>query len=534
METFLKKLKLSVVAVLTSTFLPGLLVMAQVQSAAVTGGRVEGVLADGVASFKGIPFAAPPIGDLRWKAPQPLQPWSGVKKADSFGAKCMQDANMSRLFGGPQVPSEDCLYLNVWTPAKSAGDKLPVMVWIYGGGFIGGQTGSPAYDGFNFAKKGVVMVSIAYRVGVFGFLAHPELSRESGKGSGDYGLEDQIAGLKWVKQNIASFGGDPARVTIFGESAGGISVSMLAASPAAKGLFKQAISESGGSFAPPRYDDEGGETVFALKVAEAHGEDYLKRLGAKDINEARAQSAEAVQKAMGPPMGQGFWPVLDGNVIVGDQYELYQAGRFNDTPVLIGTNSDEGALFSRGSVSPAQFESQIRKGYGARADTILAAYPHATDAEATRSMKNIFRESTFAWHTWTWARLQSQKGKGKVYLYYFDYHQADEPEGASHGTEMGYVFGHLDGVGAMLSHLKGPAKPEDVAMSDLISNYWVNFAKTGDPNGPGRPTWPIFTPSAPQAMFLDSQSSPHPVPNMTELKAFDDYYAWRRAELKKH
>ena len=178
------------------------------------------------------------------------------------------------------------------------------MVWIYGGGFFSGLTGSPAYDGFNFAKKGVVMVSIAYRVGVFGFLAHPELSRESGKGSGNYGLEDQIAGLKWVKENIAGFGGDPSRVTIFGESAGGISVSMLAASPAAKGLFQRAISESGGSFAPPRHDDEGGETVFALKVAAAHGEDYLKRLGVQDINAARAQSAEAVQKAMGPPMGQ--------------------------------------------------------------------------------------------------------------------------------------------------------------------------------------------------------------------------------------
>ena len=219
------------------------------------------------------------------------------------------------------------------------------------------------------------MVSIAYRVGVFGFLAHPELSRESGRGSGNYGLEDQIAGLKWVKQNIGAFGGDPSRVTIFGESAGGISVSMLAASPEAKGLFHQAISESGGSFAPPRYDNEGGETVFALKVAEANGEDYLKRLGVKDINAARAQSAEAVQKAMGPPMGQGFWPVLDGNVIVGDQYELYQAGRFNDTPVLIGTNSDEGALFSHGPVSAAQFESQIRQGYGAKADTILAGQP---------------------------------------------------------------------------------------------------------------------------------------------------------------
>jgi len=204
---------------------------------AVTGGRVSGVTANGVTSYKGIPFAAPPVGELRWKAPQPVKPWTGVKDGSKFGPACMQDANMARVFNAPPEFSEDCLYLNVWTPAKSASDALPVMVWIYGGGFVGGQTSVPAYDGMHLAQKGVVLVSVAYRLGVFGFMAHPELSHESDKGSGNYGLQDQIAGLQWVKANIAKFGGNPNRVTIFGESAGGMSVSMLAASPAAKGLF---------------------------------------------------------------------------------------------------------------------------------------------------------------------------------------------------------------------------------------------------------------------------------------------------------
>ena len=213
---------------------------------------------------------------------------------------------------------------------------------------------------------------------------------------------------------------------------------MLAASPAAKGLFTRAISESGGSFAPPRFGKEGGQSVAPLKVAEAAGQAFLTRIGASDIKAARALPADEIQKntGFGTP-GPGYWPILDGEVIVGDQYELYQAGRFNDTAVLIGTNSDEGALFSRGEVAPEKFESDIRSGYGERADTILAAYPHATAVEATRSTKNVARESTFAWHTWAWARLQAQKGKGKVYLYYFDYHQPHSPEGASHGDRDG-------------------------------------------------------------------------------------------------
>ena len=219
----------------------------QIQTVKITRGELRGVVKDGIASYKGIPFAAPPVGELRWRAPQPVKPWDGVRPADSFAPGPMQPALVAVLMGGPANLSEDCLYLNVWTPAKTAEEKLPVMVWIYGGGFISGMTSIPVFDGTRLAQKGVVLVSIAYRVGPFGFLAHPELSRESGKGSGCYGIQDQVAGLLWVKDNIAQFGGDPSRVTIFGQSAGGESVSMLTTVPAAHGLFQRAISESGGS-----------------------------------------------------------------------------------------------------------------------------------------------------------------------------------------------------------------------------------------------------------------------------------------------
>jgi para-nitrobenzyl esterase len=505
---------------------------AQVLTATVTGGKLEGVLADGIVSFKGIPFAAPPIGARRWKSPQPLEPWERTKRADTFGPSCMQDPNFAQLFGAPPAIGEDCLYLNVWTSAKQAGEKLPVMVWIYGGGFVGGMTSVPAYDGTHFAKRGVVLVSIAYRVGAFGFLAHPELSRESGMGSGNYGIEDQIAGLHWVKANIAQFGGDPGRVTIFGESAGGISVSMLAASPLAKGLFQRVISESGGSFAPARRDMEGGENVPPLDVAEALGQKFLAKLGAQHIGEARALSAQALQQALGPGLQTGFWPVFDGHVLLGDQYELYESGRFNDTPVLIGTNSNEGALFIQ-KMSAAMFEPPIRAAYGAKADAILAAYPHATDAQALQAARDIARDSLFGWHTWAWARLQSQKGKGKAYVYYFDHRTPQAPNGATHGAEIVYVFGTLGGAGGGPAGLAGPVRPEDAATSERIMSYWVNFAKSGDPNGSGLPAWQAFSNSAQQVMYLDGESGARALPNRPQLEALDAYYAWRRAEAKK-
>jgi para-nitrobenzyl esterase len=491
---------------------------AQVREAEVTGGRLTGVEAHGISSFKGIPFAAPPVAALRWKAPQPLQPWSGVKQADTFGPGCVQAASPYT-----QVPSmsEDCLYLNVWTPAKAANDRLPVMVWIYGGAFTGGAASMAAYDGTRLAEKGVVLVTINYRLGPFGFMAHPALTKESGKGSGNYGLQDQIAALRWVKDNIAKFGGDASRVTIFGESAGGISVSMLTVSPYAKGLFQRAISESGGNFGIPRTANEAGATAPTLRVAEGDGQRFLQALGAADITAARDIPADKVLAGAGPAMVR-FWPVFDGDVIPGDQYKVYEAVKFNDTPILVGTNSDEGNLFVRSSTTVA-FETQVRNGYGKAADTVLAAYPHATDEQASRAAKDLFRDSTFAWGTAAWARLQSQKGKGKAYVYYFDHKTPQSPNGANHAAEIGFVFRNLGGGRA------GAPAPADSALSELMSSYWTNFAKTGDPNGSGLPAWPVFTANDQRVMYFDGASEARPLPNGAQLKALDDYFADRRA-----
>ncbi len=477
----------------------------------ITGGTIEGIAQDGILAFKGIPFAAPPVGDLRWKSPQPVLPWDGVKRTDRFAPGPMQDTSFGAILGGPQEISEDCLYLNVWTGAKRADEMRPVMVWIYGGGFGIGMTSTPTYDGSNLAKKGVVLVSVAYRVGPMGFLAHPELSAESGNGSGCYGIQDQIAGLKWVKENIANFGGDPSNVTIFGESAGGISVSMLTASPMAKGLFHRAISESGGSMAPPR---------ASLKQAEEEGKAYLSALGADDINAARALSAEEIQQNT---RGMGsFWPVADGVTIASNQYELFEKGEFNDTPILVGTNSDEGGLFANQPITSPDFEAMMRKRFGDSAEALLAVYPHATDEEALRSSKDIFRDSTFAWPTWAWATLQSRNGKNKAFVYYFDHRTPASPEGAGHGSEIAYVFGNL----ASMSPLgAGSDTPEDRALSELIQSYWINFASTGNPNGAGLPEWPAFDEKEQRVLFINKETGSRKHPNLDKITAFDAYYA---------
>jgi para-nitrobenzyl esterase len=438
----------------------------------------------------------------------------------------MQAANS---MGNTAPVGEDCLHLNVWTPAKKPGEKIPVIVWIYGGGFSGGSTSIPMYDGIGFAKKGVVLVSVAYRVGPFGFLAHPELSRESGKGSGAYGLEDMIAGLKWVKANIAQFGGDPSKVTIFGHSAGGAAVSMLAASPVAKGLFHRVICMSGGSFTPLQTSNRAGAGmgIPALKVAESRGEEFLKKLGAADIKAARALSAEAIQKILeGGTGGGGFRPAADGYVVPSDLYSLYQDGRFNDTPILLGTTSEEAATMGgRGNVTPEAFEKQIKDQYGPHAEAFLSAFPHSTDAEAAKASRAV-RQSSSSWNAWTWARLQSQKGKGKAFQYVFDYVHTSPDVGSGHGSDVPYAFQTLGGQDA--------PKPEDMKLSDMISSYWVNFAKNGDPNGPGLPKWPAFSENDLKVMVLDAVPGARPLPNLDNVKVFDAYISWAREQAKKN
>ncbi len=485
---------------------------AQADVVSVTGGRVQGVTADGVTSFKGIPFAAPPVGSLRWRAPQPVRPWSGIKNADHFAPSCMQDPKTLTQHGVPPGMSEDCLYLNVWTAARSARERLPVMVWIYGGGFVSGSTSGPSYDGTRFAKKGVVLVSIAYRLGALGFLAAPWLSAESPHHvSGNYGLRDVIAALQWVQANIGKFGGDPSRVTIFGQSAGGGLVCRLAASPLAKGLFQRAISESG-SLA-------GGG---GLPAAEAVGQSFLAQLGAQNVAAARALPAEVLLKAQSR-VGR-FMPVLDGYVLVGDPHSLFKTGRFNDTPLLIGSNSNEGASlmpFMLPDATPVRFEALIHAEFGAHADEVLALYPHATDAQTGQAGRDLLRDE-MGGDAWAWASLYFGKDRNKVYLYYFDRHSPQAPLGPTHGAEVGYVFGNLvRPVKGNLVGLDGPPERADVSLSEQMQNYWVNFARTGDPNGAGLPHWPAFSSSSQRALYLDAHPHAGPVPNLKQIQAFE-------------
>jgi para-nitrobenzyl esterase len=489
----------------------------------VTGGTIEGVEQGGIFAFKGIPFAEPPVGDLRWKPPGQVQPWAGIRKAHAFGPACMQAANS---MGNTAPVSEDCLYLNVWTPAKKPAEKLPVIYWVHGGGFSGGSTSTPMYDGAGFARKGVVLVSVAYRLGPFGFLAHPELSRESGKGSGSYGMQDMIAGLKWVKENVSRFGGDPSNVTIFGHSAGGAAISILAASPLTKGLFHRAICMSGGNFGPLQTSNQPGRSmgVSSLSVAETNGEAFLKGLGAGDIRAARALNANDIQKALASGMGgMRFRPGADGYVIADDLYSLHKKGQFNYTPILLGHTSNEtGSRGGSGKVTPKEFEKQIQSQYGPYADAILKAYPHSTDAEAEKAASGVRNDSGLAYNIWTWSRLQSRAGNGNAYQYYFDYHPDSPSGGSGHGSDVPYAFQTLAGGP------QGGPKQEDLKLSDRISSYWINFAKTGDPNSGDLPKWPAFEDNDQKVMIFDSAPSARPVPNQDRLKAFDDYFSWLR------
>jgi para-nitrobenzyl esterase len=481
----------------------------------VGGGIVQGVINDDLTIYKGIPFAAPPVGDLRWKAPQPVQKWEGIRQTTEYAPSPMQGGNP------PSGKSEDCLYLNIWTPAKSPKEKLPVLVWIYGGGFSFGSTAEPVHNGEHLARKGVVLVSVAYRVGQLGFLAHPELSAENPNGvSGNYGLLDQIAGLQWIQDNISAFGGDPRKVTIFGESAGGIAVSMLCASPSAKGLFHGAISQSGGSFGPTRPITFPGENMKTLQQAEEAGIEYAKRAGAATIAELRKMDAEQLPMGMG--MG-GAWPIVDGYVIPDDQFKLYEEGKYNDVPVLIGYNSDEGLSFRPGR-TPQEYIENVVNRFGPYADSLIAAYP-VGETSVPRSARNLMRDAAFGWQTWSWARLQSKTGKSDVYFYYFDQHPEREEGSADHGTPHGvdvpYVFMHID-----------PENPQttasDLAISEIMGTYWTNFAKHGHPNSDGVPAWPAYREDNPNVMYLGPTARLGEVPDEASLKIMDNYFSWRR------
>ncbi|AMR30672.1 esterase [Mucilaginibacter sp. PAMC 26640] len=461
-----------------------------------------------ISVYRGIPFAAPPVGDLRWKAPQALKPWSGVKTCTDFSKMPIQ--GKPNEFGvytrefliKDEALSEDCLYLNVWTGAKSPAEKRPVIVWIYGGGFGSGGTNVPIYDGEALAKKGVILVSVNYRVGVLGFLAHPELSAESpNHASGNYGLMDQLAGVKWVKNNIAAFGGDPNNVTIAGQSAGSMSVNYLVASPLGKGLFKRAIAESGAVFLDGPF---GGVN---LKQAEEEGVKTASRLGAKSLADLRKLSTYQLLKQ------NGGRPIIDGYVVPQSISAIFAAGKENQVAVLTGWNTDDA--FIGKLKSAAEYKADIEKRYPADAAAYLKNYPGNTDAEAERSQINISRDITFGVQNYTWANVQSTKGTAKVYLYRFTRRLPATEDfkkyGAFHTGEVGYVFNNL-------KFLNRPFEPVDQQLADQISSYWVNFAKTGNPNGNNLPVWPAYNTTGKQVMILGEKPAATTLPDDAALK----------------
>lgn len=469
----------------------------------VTGGVIEGECVNGISSYKAIPFAAPPVGDLRWRGPQPVVPWGGLRLATEFSSAPMQGSFIAGFLGVPKSFSEDCLYLNVWTPATNANQKLPVMVWIYGGAFSYGSAAVPVYDGTRLAEKGVVVVSINYRLGALGWLAHPELTREGEKGN--FGLRDQIAALEWVRDNIGTFGGDPKNVTIFGESAGSISVSLLVACPKAKGLFERAIGQSGAGYSPLAGEE-------SLQEAEKEGEKFLAALGVKNIAAARKLSARKILDPKFTPRA-----CFDDDLLPGDQSALYREKRFNDTPILVGYNSDDGGLFVWGRKRPGEFVWDAHKLYGNSAEQILPFYPHGNVETTTRSYRQAVTDAFFAWPMRRWAELQAKYGAGQVYVYYFDQKIRGSTDGAPHASELGFVFGNLPKHGLFT---KGPSAA-DTVLSDEMMGYWVNFAKTGNPNGKGLPQWDDFTLKDQKLMMLDEDPRMEAFPGVDRLNILD-------------
>jgi len=467
---------------------------AQIKTSA---GPIEGTTtADGgVRVFRGIPFAAPPVGEGRWKAPAAVTPWTAVKKAVAFGPRCAQGRIFDDMIFRDEM-SEDCLYLNVWTPAARAGEKLPVMFWIHGGGFQAGSASEPRQDGERLARKGVVVVSANHRLGVFGFLAHAALTRESGRNaSGNYGLLDQIAALQWVHDNIAAFGGDPGKVTIFGESAGSFAVSALVVSPLAKGLIHRAIGESGAFFSL----GGGALRTQPLSSAEESGAKFSSGLGAADLTALRAKTTEEVLQAA--LKGQWFSPIVDGYVLPRTAAEIYAAGQQNTVPLLAGWNADEiRSSVTLATVAPtvASFTEQTRKRFGPAADAILKAYAPSTDAEAIEAAAALANDTFIGYSTWKWIQVHAAT-RAPVYRYSFDRKIPVAPDtkvngkivtsadiGARHAGEIEYVFGQLETVP------KVTWPQEDRALSDQMMSYWSNFARTGNPNGNGLPTWPLY------------------------------------------
>ena len=505
----------------TGLFTAGPLSAALKDSVKVETGLLSGVPARdaSITVFKGVPFAAPPVGELRWRPPQPPAPWQGVRKADQFGNVCPQTRSREPM-------GEDCLFLNVWTGAASAGEKRPVFVWFYGGRFIMGAGSEPLYDGEGLARKGLVVVTMNYRLGVLGYLATPGLSKESGhNASGNWGLLDQIACLQWVKKNIAAFGGDPNRVTIAGQSAGSGSVMLQLDSPLSKGLYHRAIAESGMRF--PNDPDIGGLAVSwrPLKDAEAAGAKYAEEHGAHSLKELRALSwdqlkvgndanDEAVKGR--PPL---FRPAVDGWVVPFNYSQTYAKGLQNDVPLITGHNLDEGGAGPQPNIKLEAFLSQVRNKYGAMAGEFLKLYPAASDQEAGPAMNDGARDSARS-TLFLFAEAWKNAARNNVYTYFWT-HAPPGPDhdrrGAYHMSEINYVFNNLYATDR-------PWADEDREIADKMSSYWVNFAATGDPNGKGLEKWAPVDPTSLKTMELGDHFRVIPVADNAKFDFFKRFF----------
>jgi para-nitrobenzyl esterase len=468
-------------------------------------GAIEGkTINDGkVKAFLGVPYAAAPVGDLRWKAPEAAAKWKGTRDATKFGAHCAQGRVFEDMIFQDGAGSEDCLFLNVYAPEASKTSKnlgkFPVMFWIHGGGYSGGASSEPRHNGDFLPTRGVVLVTINYRLGVFGFLATSDLAKEGNGAAGNYGLLDMVAGLQWVKANIAEFGGDPNNVTIFGESAGSFAVSTLMASPAARGLFQKAIGESGAAFSGALAYD----TVEAREKADG---EWVASLGVKSLAELRALPTEKVLEEAAKKKG-GFPPDIDGKLLTEAVDKTYAEGRQAHIPLLAGWNADEGSFVGARGMTVDGWKEMAARTYKGKADEFLKLYPGETDGQALRSAIDYSSDSFIAFSTWKWLEAHRKTGDAPIYRYHFElaalpskYHPGNY---AFHSDDIEYVFGTLD------TRPGETVRPEDRRLSEQFMSYWTNFARTGDPNGPGLPVWPKYG-RGDELIHLDSTISAGP------------------------
>jgi len=483
---------------------PDLPVSTQVKTA---NGTVEGILEkSGVISFKGIPFGAPPVGEFRWREPQPVKNWDGVLKADHFGPRAMQTAVFGDMGFNSDGMKEDCLYLNVWTPSKKSSGLLPVLVYFYGGGFVAGDGSENRYNGEAMATHDIVALTVNYRLGVFGFMAHPELTKESPfHASGNYGLLDQAAALKWVRQNIKAFGGDPGRVTIAGESAGSIAVSAQMASPLSRDLINGAIGESGSVL--------GALSAVPLSKGEAVGAEFARVSGANSLAEMRALPAEKILEVAARFNPFRFAPTIDGYFFPESPFAIYASGKQANIPLLAGWNNEESnyrAITGTAKPTKENFENAVRKIYGDKAEEVLKVYHAASDAEAEQVATDLASDRFISFSTWKWLDMQLNTGSRPVYRYLYSHprpamrakdvkpglaggvEKNDGPptpadKGAVHSAEIEYAMGNLN------SNKVFAWTPDDHKVSKIMQAYFINFIRTGSPNGPGLPEWPAIT-----------------------------------------